>query len=359
MLILFVIPSCHLLVKQNGEYLIINTLWKSSNYQFGSQFLKNKLLNKTTQLTKAPATLVNQSSTKRKPLGETFSPTFLINIETACSDGVNVIICVHSNPRHGYLRDVIRKTWSKQTYWPSYQIKTLFFVGTVPRTGENETDMQTILAAESQLYNDIIQVNITDTYRNLTYKAVSVFHWVQLYCINATYFFKVDDDIIMNVFSFQNNYMDSSTQPVRHKEFVCLRLRGHKIPRQGKHAVTLDELFLERFPPFCAGMGYMTLTSTVQALKEATFLEPFFWIDDVYVTGLLAKHINATLRNVNATYSEKLSINAFTGKNWEQFYFGHMTNFSLTKMVWDHMIVTASGNRTIAWQASNSSPSIS
>ena len=341
--ILFVIPSLHLLVLETRAYLLVEPTWKVRIYQLRSLFSANKSVITTTPLTMALSTSINQWSMVRKAFGDVFSPKFLLNIETACSNSINVIICVHSNPKHRHLCDVIRKTWSKQTYWPNYHLKTLFFVGTVPRSGGNETDIQTLLAAESQLYNDIIQVDFVDTYRNLTYKAVSVLYWVQRYCSNATFFFKVDDDVIMNAFSFQKNYMALSKQPVRHGQLICLRLHGHKIPRAGKHAVTLDELPLERFPRFCAGMGYMTLTSTVQALYNATSLEPFFWIDDVYVTGLLAKHVNASLCNVSATYNETLSINAFMGKNWEKFYFGHMTNASVTEMVWNHIRKVASG----------------
>jgi Galactosyltransferase len=45
------------------------------------------------------------------------------------------------------------------------------------------------------------------------------------------------------------------------------------------------------FPQYCAGIGYVVSRGLVPMLYNASLSTPFFWIDDVYVTGLLAKKL--------------------------------------------------------------------
>jgi hypothetical protein len=56
---------------------------------------------------------------------------------------------------------------------------------------------------ESETYGDIVQTAFEDTYRNLTYKAMSVLRWVSTYCPSVTYVLKADDDAIVNAFTIQ------------------------------------------------------------------------------------------------------------------------------------------------------------
>jgi hypothetical protein len=70
--------------------------------------------------------------------------------------------------------------------------------------------------------------------------------------------------------------------------------QGMTVLRTGKWAVTSSEMSDGDYPTYCAGMAYVTLTTTVIALRAAVREEPFFWIDDVYVTG----KVSAVIRNI-------------------------------------------------------------
>ena len=282
----------------------------------------------------------------RKPFATNFTPNFIINNENVCSDSVDVVACVHSAPEHSQLRDIVRRTWANQRFWPNLRIRTMFFVG----TSQVNHSIQELLVAEEKEHNDIVQVNFVDTYRNLTLKAVSVLHWLRAYCPHSKYYMKVDDDVIVNIFTLQEQFMNvTSNYSTKHGELICLHLRKNKVERKHniKHAVTRKELATRYFPPFCAGMGYMMLTSTALALNDAISLEPLFWIDDVYVTGFLSRRIKATFRSIGATYNDTLSIAAFTSKLWKNFGFGHMKNISLIEDVWNHLYLKAEQEHTV------------
>jgi len=54
-----------------------------------------------------------------------------------------------------------------------------------------------------------------------------------------------------------------------------------------------------RFPQYCAGIGYTLSSALLGLLYNASTTTPFFWIDDVYVTGLLAKKLPASVKYVD------------------------------------------------------------
>ena len=47
------------------------------------------------------------------------------------------------------------------------------------------------LQEETTLHGDIVQEDFTDSYRNLTYKAIMAMKWVSTYCKHATFVLKV------------------------------------------------------------------------------------------------------------------------------------------------------------------------
>jgi len=59
-----------------------------------------------------------------------------------------------------------------------------------------------------------------------------------------------------------------------------------------KWCVKLNELRgRTRFPQYCAGIGYIVSSPLLPLLYNASKSTPFFWIDDVYITGLLPRKL--------------------------------------------------------------------
>ena len=77
---------------------------------------------------------------------------------------VFLLIYVHSSPGNNKKRLIIRETWSQKHLFPNVHI--VFFSGLSANNQTNE-----MLKLENSIYNDIVQKNFVDSYRNLTLKS--------------------------------------------------------------------------------------------------------------------------------------------------------------------------------------------
>lgn len=82
-----------------------------------------------------------------------------------------LLMLVHSAPENSLKRHVVRETWGQQTS----DVTLLFLVGYSGR-------YQSKLEEENKRYQDLIQGNFLDAYRNMTYKHVMGLKWATYYC---------------------------------------------------------------------------------------------------------------------------------------------------------------------------------
>ena len=106
------------------------------------------------------------------------------------SGWIAVIVSAPSNRRK---RDRIRQTWTIPTN-PSggLPIHYVFLIG---KEFENDPS----ILKESLLYKDVVQVDLDDTYLNLTIKSVALLDWIHRFCPGADFVLKCDDDVYVNV----------------------------------------------------------------------------------------------------------------------------------------------------------------
>ena len=75
----------------------------------------------------------------------------------------------------------------------------------------------------------------------------------------------------------------------------------------GKWAVSWGDYWgrMSHYPSYCAGLAYVMRPALGAKLLAAAQLLPFFWIDDVYVTGILAAAVQARHFSLNLRYTHK------------------------------------------------------
>ena len=107
----------------------------------------------------------------------------------------SVFIALISAPYHFKERNDIRETWL--VHLKSALEKNLlcmarfgFFLGQT----KNDS-IQKRIKEDSQKHGDIIQIDMDDSYRNLTLKGIAVLNWVRQHCAKVDLVFKVDDDV--------------------------------------------------------------------------------------------------------------------------------------------------------------------
>jgi hypothetical protein len=137
-------------------------------------------------------------------------------------------------PEHFEKRNAIRSTWGSKTLAPN-DFKLIFTIGQSKNSTVNEK-----IVEEFKLHKDILQINnFTDSYFNMTTKIMKSFRWVSMYCPNAQYVLRINDDVMVNTFGLIN-YLKNikyrknqlygrllrNTVPIRsiyHKHFVSVK----------------------------------------------------------------------------------------------------------------------------------------
>ena len=204
--------------------------------------------------------------------------------------------------------------------------------------------MQEAVAMESDLYGDIVQENFVDSYRNLTYKGIMGLKWVSRNCKRVRFVLKADDDIFVNIFNVMN-HLESIAQfeGAQEKMILCLVWYRMKVVRdpKSKWYIPRSEFYPDYFPTYCSGSAFMMSGDVIPAMYEASFKTPFFWVDDYYVTGLLAHEVGVTHRRFNSVYS--LSPKTFLDKfseetKWRTLTFGHVHNLNWWYEVWERVL---------------------
>lgn len=158
---------------------------------------------------------------------------------------------------------------------------------------------QKSLINENQRFRDIVQGNFEEAYRNLTYKHLMGLEWASRNCKNADIIIKMDDDM---VYSISNILSYLKTIKVTDKSsfllgYVMKAMRPIR-NRANKWFVTYSEYSKSFYPPFLSGWMYFTTPLTASRLVQMASNFPYFWIDDVFISGMIASSLNIKLLDV-------------------------------------------------------------
>ncbi|KAL6734114.1 hypothetical protein Aduo_004688 [Ancylostoma duodenale] len=221
-----------------------------------------------------------------------------------CAD-VNFATVVHISINDESGRNRWRATYGNPLLMQKFSYTLIFSVG-LPSSPEHQERLKN----ESSIHGDILQANYMDTYRNLTLKQLAELRYVASSCQNIKAIIKLDDDVGWNVekaSQFINNSLSTN-------EICCSRRSDFKpLYKPGeKWTVTKEEWDLPTFPPHCVGMMYIASIAAIKRMLTVVHLQKFFWIDDVFITGVLTEASNVTVRHfdaVNEEYKFPLDVN--------------------------------------------------
>ncbi|KAL3878787.1 hypothetical protein ACJMK2_031115 [Sinanodonta woodiana] len=226
------------------------------------------------------------------PLTSSGSP-YLLNNDKICTgvDNLTFIVMVHTATDHFYRRSVVRETWANKDLLRNYSMRVVFLLGR-----PQDKKIQATIEHESSLHRDIVQGNFMDSYHNLTHKGVLGFRWISEFCSQARFLVKVDDDVFVNVFKLLLD-MSNSYKADRRKIRCYVRQNGTSpiMRNSGKWKVDDWEFInMTHFPvTYCNGFFVLMTTDIIKELYEASKKTPFFWIDDVYLFGLLPADVGS------------------------------------------------------------------
>ena len=261
---------------------------------------------------------------------------YIINEPNLCKTKVDIIIFVHSATGRFTKRNLIRSTWGNVSKFQGWNIRTVFMLG------RSKNVSQDLILDESKKFHDIIQEDFVDHYRNLTYKHIMALKWIKDFCKSAKYIVKIDEDIIVNVFNVVK-YAQSLDKMNAKKSMYC-SVFEKQMPRRDKKDkwfVSKEEYFSNKYPRFCGGFFYLMTKDLINPLYKESLKLKYFWIDDVYVTGLLTQKLKTGPQSFIKPYTFERNI--YQWKSWrikKTLLFIHIDNKDkkeLWKKLWNEI----------------------
>ncbi len=214
------------------------------------------------------------------------------------------IIIVTSYVGHDEVRSAHRQALSQQKL-RSMGLLRVFLLADIPST--EKFIVQRSIYDESDRFEDIVQGNFVEAYRNLTYKHVMGLRWAASECSFAKYIIKVDDDTVFDVFHLVS-YLENleSTLDYANEHLLAGYVLDGKKPirlQASKWYVTFQEFSEYVYPDYLSGWLYITNPRTARSLVAESQIQPYFWIDDTWVTGVLREKRNIPLTKLNKWFS--------------------------------------------------------
>lgn len=230
-------------------------------------------------------------------------------------------------------RRAIRQTYGLNA--TELNMAVVFFIGST-----YDPFYQNMIRLESEMYDDIVQADYLDTYRNLTLKSYSVLRWQVMMCNNAKYYFNADADVLV----FPQHLLDFATNMTYQTSSIvgACRMGGAGVARSNRSKWYVpEEVYGEKsFPPYCFGPGYICTSDVPSKLLNVLEGGPGGWkrwkdmpIDDALFTGILVQdadvnlYNNGTVLRLNRKFDmctvRVISIHSFgpaqMKENWERY----------------------------------------
>ena len=216
---------------------------------------------------------------------------YIINNPNLCRNHGNLsyVVYVHSTPSAFERRQGLRDTWAQPDLLTGLPSQLVFFLG------RPDDDVLKKVMEENHRHHDIIMVDYVDSYKNMTYKAISAFKWFTVYCPNVRYLIKADDDVYVDVAQVMSILQTKYQNHTRF--FLCALFLENSLPILRNKSTCASwcapDTFLpgeQWYPSFCSGSSYILSRDLTRDLYMASLSTPYFFIDDAFI-GLLNRKI--------------------------------------------------------------------
>ncbi|KAJ8670731.1 hypothetical protein QAD02_001990 [Eretmocerus hayati] len=195
-----------------------------------------------------------------------------------------------------YAGDVTKRSALRNAYTDEelrqLGIRRIFLLGTLNDGAQRKSGVtQLAIQNEAERFQDIIQGNFIEAYKNLTYKHLMGLQWAVDRCSNThLYIMKMDDDIIVNIYEAMALLENKSSANAR-GDFLMGYAMNNMAPiriRESKWFVTYEEFRGSTYPSFLSGWFYvLDMLTAMKLVFQSRQHAKYFWIDDLFITGIL------------------------------------------------------------------------
>ena len=228
---------------------------------------------------------------------------FVINNDVCGSAPVSVVMVVTSDTRRPSWRADIRAALPSQVL-AELCVRRVFLLAELapPANVTLQYDRRVAaLQAENHEHADIVVGSFRDAYRNLTYKHLMGLHWATAYCPQAKYILKMDHDIVVDVFQMFRRLFALPPGAADSNVLIGTVFAGTAPLRDpaNKWYVSKEEFQEDSYPAYMSGSSYLATPDAASRLVAAGNRQPFFWVDDAFVTGVLRHREAPDIRMVD------------------------------------------------------------
>ena len=134
---------------------------------------------------------------------------------------------------------------------------------------------------------------------------------------DVSYILKTDDDVYVHISALLKFLQQDAPPKSMGRLMLCDAISTSKVKRswRSKWHVTPKEYPGQEYPPYCAGWAVVYSLEAALILYREAQKEPFFWIDDVHITGTVAKKTNVTHVSLKSMVLSKLELQALLRKS--------------------------------------------
>ncbi|XP_059172372.1 beta-1,3-galactosyltransferase 5-like [Physella acuta] len=233
---------------------------------------------------------------------------------------LDAVVIVHTSADHFTRRERFRRAYANYSNTSPYRLKVVFLIGQVLNA-----EVQIKVEMENRDYGDTVVGNFLDSYQNLTLKAVMGFRWLANMCNDVKLLIKMDDDVFFDVRKFFTRYWNKLGPSQKTKSIHCQVWENAVVGRTGKWKVERGLWANSSYPfPYCAGFFVVVTPDLIRPMYEVGKSIDFFWIDDVFLYGMVPStikgiHFNQIGRKkrlISQTYKEFPACNNRKGRDY-------------------------------------------
>lgn len=239
---------------------------------------------------------------------------FVINKLNFCDEDngatTDMMVIVASAVTHFEARDAIRRTWGG--FAIERGAKLLFLLGSP--SPQDDGSIQDQINQEDNKFGDILQGSFIDDYYNLTLKSISMLQWVNETCDAVKYVLKIDDDMFVNM-QMMVDFSETRTFSKVVIGKLARKWRPHHDPKS-KWYVPQSAFNGTIFPNFATGPAYIFTGDATKYLLETALSSTPIYLEDVYVTGIVAEKAGVRRLNHALMKNVRLKVDACTFKRF-------------------------------------------
>ncbi|XP_059085419.1 lactosylceramide 1,3-N-acetyl-beta-D-glucosaminyltransferase B-like [Tigriopus californicus] len=209
---------------------------------------------------------------------------------------VKILIVVQTAPEFWKRRQGIRQTWMKSKY-PGIKVVFLF--------GKSQTNEKQPLSLEleQEVHCDMIQMDFVDDYYNCTLDSIFAMKVaMENRQIDPDFLIISDDDTYIHLPHIWNLLYNQRALEKTSEALWGYTIAKAKIPRApqdqkyvAKWDIPTYLLDGTHYPDYLSGSAYIIPQRSLSCLYESALTTPFFPINDVLITGYLAKMCRLSL----------------------------------------------------------------